>query len=181
MFIQAHFLLTLSLICGAGAFWADGNRLFSEDNNLRNVYGSVALPADWRSDPYWGAWLVGEWVGILLTGICVVRATAFSLSPSMHGLNHAPSQIIYYTISPFFTNTGKLFSKSNESYEVCAMICPYGVCSLIVSLTIDAGFWQQVSTVNLQNDSHLCAIIMFLHDEIMILNAMSLRQVSGTL
>lgn len=70
---QAHLLLTLSLVCGAGVFWAEGNRLFSKDNNYRNEIGSAVLPEDWLMDPYWGAWLVGEWVGTLIAGICVVR------------------------------------------------------------------------------------------------------------
>ena len=100
--LQAHLLLTLSLVCGAGAFWAEGNRLFSADNNYRNDFNGraapvEAVPEDWRMDPYWGAWLLGEWVGLLITGILV---------------------IVYYTISPFFINHGRLFRKSNESYEV---------------------------------------------------------------
>ena len=70
---QAHLLLTLSVVCGAGVFWAVGNRLFSADNNYRNEFGSALLPEDWLTDPYWGAWLVGEWVGVLIAGICVVR------------------------------------------------------------------------------------------------------------
>ena len=70
-------LLTLSLVCGAGAFWAVGNRLYSDDNNYRDETNDMAgplevVPEDWRTDPYWGAWLVGEWVGLLLAGICVV-------------------------------------------------------------------------------------------------------------
>lgn len=56
-------------------FLAEGNRLFSEDNNYRNEYGSALLPEDWRTDPYWGSWLVGEWFGVLFTGICVVRGS----------------------------------------------------------------------------------------------------------
>ena len=76
--LKAHLLLTLSLVCGSGAFWAEGNRLFSADNNYRNEFNSAAdpieaVPEDWRMDPYWGSWLVGEWVGLLITGICVVR------------------------------------------------------------------------------------------------------------
>ena len=61
-------------MCGAGVFWAEGNRLFSNDNNYRNEYGSAVVPDDWLTNSYWASWLVGEWVGIFLTGICVVRA-----------------------------------------------------------------------------------------------------------
>lgn len=83
---QAHLLLTLSLICGAGVFWAEGNRLFSADNNYRNEYGSAVVPSDWLTDSYWGAWLVGEWVGTLITGICVVRTTT--------GSGHNPASML---------------------------------------------------------------------------------------
>jgi hypothetical protein len=93
----AHILLILSVVCGSGVFWAEGNRLFSKDNNYRNEFGSAILPEDWLQDPYWGAWLVGEWVGTLITGICV---------------------IVYFTVTPFFTNPGNLFSRSTESYEM---------------------------------------------------------------
>jgi hypothetical protein len=97
--LVAHLLLTLSLVCGAGVFWAEGNRLFSKDNNYRNEFGQFGpiVPEDWLKDPYWGAWLVGEWVGTLITGICV---------------------IVYFTVTPFFTNPGNLFSRSTESYEM---------------------------------------------------------------
>jgi hypothetical protein len=99
--ITAHFLLTLTLVCGSGAFWAEGNRLFSSDNNYRNEVNSIApievVPSDWKTDPYWGAWLVGEWVGLLITGICV---------------------IVYYTVSPFFTNNTKRHGNSTDSYEM---------------------------------------------------------------
>ena len=89
--VKAHFLLTLTLVCGSGAFWAEGNRLFSADNNYRNEVNSMApldievVPRDWMADPYWGAWLVGEWVGLLITGICVVRSSQIVLP-----LNHLP-------------------------------------------------------------------------------------------
>ena len=87
--VKAHFLLTLTLVCGSGAFWAEGNRLFSADNNYRNEVNSIApievVPSDWKTDPYWGAWLVGEWVGLLITGICVVRSSQIVLP-----LNHLP-------------------------------------------------------------------------------------------
>ena len=72
---QAHLLLTLSFLCGAGVFWAVGNRLYSRDNNYRNLFGDLIIPEDWKTDPYYGAWLVGEWVGVLIAGICVVRAS----------------------------------------------------------------------------------------------------------
>ena len=62
----------LSFICGAGAYWADGTRLFSGDNNFRNTFTSRVVPEDWRYDEYWGSWLMGEWVGLLIAGICVV-------------------------------------------------------------------------------------------------------------
>lgn len=57
-------------------FWAEGNRLFSAHNNYRSEYNGEAqlevVPEDWMSDPYWASWLVGEWVGVFLTGISVV-------------------------------------------------------------------------------------------------------------
>lgn len=59
-------------MCGAGAFWQDGTRLFSDDNNFRNTFTSALVPEDWLTDSYWGSWLVGEWVGLLIAGICVV-------------------------------------------------------------------------------------------------------------
>lgn len=105
------------MICGAGAFFAGGNRLFSADNNFRNVYGSRIVPEDWKSDPYWGAWLVGEWCGVLITGIFAVRP-ANTLSSSTTSFS-VLLQLVYYTISPFFTNSGRLFGgSSDDSYEV---------------------------------------------------------------
>lgn len=35
--------------------------------------GIEVVPEDWLSDRYWGAWLVGEWVGVLIAGIGLVR------------------------------------------------------------------------------------------------------------
>ena len=45
------------------------------------------------------------------------------------------SQVVYYTVTPFFTNTGKLFSRT-EAYEVYIIIvivgqwCNNNFCSL---------------------------------------------------
>lgn len=95
--LVAHVLLTVSFICGSAVWFAEGNRLFSKDNNFRNEYGSIIIPEDWLSDSYWGAWLVGEWVGVLIAGI---------------GL------LVYYTVTPFFSNPGDVITRKQEAYEM---------------------------------------------------------------
>ena len=56
-------------MCGAGAFWVTGSRLFSADNNFQNEFGEAPngvdiLPDDWLTQRYYGLWLVVEWVGV---------------------------------------------------------------------------------------------------------------------
>lgn len=96
---QAHFLLTLSFICGSAVWFAEGNRLFSKDNNFRNEYGSSVIPEDWLSDSYWGAWLVGEWVGVLIAGIGLVRPHLAFLA---HYITNSPITACVLHYHPIF-------------------------------------------------------------------------------
>lgn len=114
---QAHLLLTLSLICGSAVWFAGGNRLFSKDNNFRNEYGSMIIPEDWLTDRYWGAWLVGEWVGVLTAGVGLVSLFSLSchITPNTHPL---PLQIVYYVVTPFFSNPGNVITRKQDDYEV---------------------------------------------------------------
>lgn len=69
-------LLGLCLICGSGVLWGDGRLLFSEDDNLRdNVFPGI-FPEDWRTDTYYGLWLVVEWVGAFLCLLAMVRLSS---------------------------------------------------------------------------------------------------------
>ena len=68
-------LLGLCLVSGGGVFWGDGRRLFSADDNFReefNAFGDY-FPEDWRTDTYYGAWLLVEWVGVFLCLLAMVR------------------------------------------------------------------------------------------------------------
>ena len=70
-FPQSHILLVLCLVSGAGVLWGDGSQLFSNDVNLRELWN---FPDDWRSDTYYGLWLVVEWVGSFLCILALVSS-----------------------------------------------------------------------------------------------------------
>ena len=66
---QGHILLGLCLVSGGGVFWGDARLLFSEDDNLQEQY---SFPENWRSDTYYGLWLVVEWVGVFACMLALV-------------------------------------------------------------------------------------------------------------
>lgn len=63
----------MCLVSGSGVFWVNGRYLFSEDNNLRRRGFLDTFPKDWRTDSYYGLWLVVEWVGVIICILAMVR------------------------------------------------------------------------------------------------------------
>ncbi|CAI7989018.1 hypothetical protein GBAR_LOCUS100 [Geodia barretti] len=92
--VIGHILLGLCLVSGGGVFWGDARLLFSEDDNLQEQY---SFPENWRSDTYYGLWLVVEWVGVFACMLALM---------------------FYAALLPFYTSSCKKGRQNEEGREI---------------------------------------------------------------